>query len=110
MAQHNLFSQKKVVYLSFHFLINLSIIKTNKDVKHNNLVVFFVVLSVVGVSFGDALSGHGIKDNKNLNPMALGDDSGTCNCTCTSSCTCCSCTCSTLPCTCHNVELPEYSL
>jgi len=45
--------------------------------KNNNLAVFLVALAVVGLSLSDALTGHGIKGNKNLNPIVMGDDSGT---------------------------------
>jgi len=34
-----------------------------------------VAAAVVGLSFGDALTGHGIKGNKNLNPLIVGDGS-----------------------------------
>jgi len=34
-----------------------------------------VAAAIVGLSFGDALTGHGIKGNKNLNPLIVGDGS-----------------------------------
>jgi hypothetical protein len=34
-----------------------------------------VAMAVLGLSVGDALTGHGIKGNKNLNPMVVGDGS-----------------------------------
>jgi hypothetical protein len=34
-----------------------------------------VAVAVLGLSVGDALTGHGIKGNKNLNPMVVGDGS-----------------------------------
>ena len=32
-------------------------------------------LMVLGLSLGDALSGHGVKDNTNLNPLIVGSGS-----------------------------------
>jgi len=34
-----------------------------------------VAAAIVGLSLGDALTGHGIKGNKNLNPLVVGNDS-----------------------------------
>lgn len=45
--------------------------------KNNSLIAVLVALSVVRLSVGDALTGHGIKGNKNLNPIVMGDDTGT---------------------------------
>ena len=33
-------------------------------------------MAIVGLSLGDALTGHGIKGNQNLNPLILGNGSG----------------------------------
>jgi hypothetical protein len=38
----------------------------------NKLVGVAVGLAIVGLSLGDALTGHGIKGNKNLNPLIVG--------------------------------------
>ncbi len=40
--------------------------------KVNKLVGIFVALAIIGLSLGDALTGHGMKGNGSLNPVALG--------------------------------------
>jgi len=49
--------------------------KSKKSVNTNKLIGILVVVAVIGLSLGDALNGHGIKGNKNLNPIVLGDGS-----------------------------------
>ncbi|MDR2040314.1 MAG: hypothetical protein LBQ60_20550 [Bacteroidales bacterium] len=43
--------------------------------KISKFVGVLVALAIVGLSLGDALTGHGIKVNKNLNPIVVGDGS-----------------------------------
>jgi hypothetical protein len=45
----------------------------------NNIKIFgiFIVITIVGLSIANALNGHGIKGNPDLNPMILGSGTGT---------------------------------
>jgi len=45
--------------------------------RNSKLFGLLVALAVVGLSLGDALTGHGIKGNRNLNPLVAGTRSGT---------------------------------
>ena len=40
--------------------------------KTSKLLGVVIVMAIVGLSLGDALTGHGIKGNKNLNPIVAG--------------------------------------
>jgi hypothetical protein len=44
----------------------------NKNIKISGLCI---AIAIVGLSLGNALTGHGIKGNKNLNPAVFADGS-----------------------------------
>ena len=43
--------------------------------KNRKLVCVLVAMTIVGLSLSDALIGHGVKNNKNLNSIVLGTGS-----------------------------------
>ena len=51
----------------------------SKKLSASKLIGVLVAMAVLGLSLGDALTGHGIKGNKNLNPIVVGDGSGSGN-------------------------------
>ena len=42
----------------------------------SKLAGILIAAAIVGMSVGDALTGYGIKNNPNLNPLVVGDGSG----------------------------------
>ena len=48
----------------------------SKKMSASKLIGVLVAMAVLGLSLGDALTAHGIKGNKNLNPIVVGDGSG----------------------------------
>jgi len=49
--------------------------KKSKNKNASKIAGAFIGLAFLGLSIGDALNGHGILGNKNLNPIVVGDGS-----------------------------------